>query len=54
MTQYSKSDFMKFAIEEHLKCSEFPRVGAVIAKNGTVLQLNIVLKKRNSCGKSSC
>lgn len=28
---------MKFAVEEHLKCSEFPRVGAVVAKNGKLL-----------------
>ena len=28
---------MKIAIEEHLKCKEFPRVGAVIAKKGVVL-----------------
>lgn len=34
---YSKSDLMKLAIEEHLKCTEFPRVGAVIAKDGLVL-----------------
>ncbi len=34
---YSKSDLMKLAIEEHLKCSEYPRVGAVIAKSGHLL-----------------
>jgi len=28
---------MKIAIEEHLKCTEFPRVGAVVAKDGVVL-----------------
>lgn len=28
---------MKLAIEEHLKCSEYPRVGAVVAKDGKVL-----------------
>ncbi|MBS3796525.1 hypothetical protein [Pseudoalteromonas sp. BDTF-M6] len=28
---------MKLAIEEHLKCSEYPRVGVVIAKSGEVL-----------------
>ena len=28
---------MKLAIEEHLKCSEFPRVGVVISKSGEVL-----------------
>jgi pyrimidine deaminase RibD-like protein len=35
--KYSQKDLMKIAIEEHLKCTEFPRVGAVIAKNGVVL-----------------
>lgn len=34
---YSKYDLMKLAIEEHLKCSEYPRVGAVVAKDGVVL-----------------
>lgn len=34
---YSTTDLMKIAVEEHLKCSEFPRVGAVIAKNGKLL-----------------
>jgi diaminohydroxyphosphoribosylaminopyrimidine deaminase / 5-amino-6-(5-phosphoribosylamino)uracil reductase len=34
---YSNSDLMKTAIEEHLKCSEYPRVGAVVAKDGKVL-----------------
>lgn len=28
---------MKLAIEEHLKCSEYPRVGVVIAKEGVLL-----------------
>ncbi|WP_199322191.1 deaminase [Leptolyngbya sp. FACHB-321] len=28
---------MKIAIEEHLKCTEYPRVGAVIVKDGKVL-----------------
>ena len=28
---------MKIAIEEHLKCTEYPRVGAVIAKEGIIL-----------------
>lgn len=28
---------MKIAIEEHLKCTEYPRVGAVIAKEGLIL-----------------
>lgn len=37
MTTYSNNDLMKIAIEEHLKCSEYPRVGAVIAKNGIIL-----------------
>lgn len=34
---YSSTDLMKIAIEEHLKCSEFPRVGAVVTKGGKVL-----------------
>lgn len=34
---YSNADLMKIAIEEHLKCSEYPRVGAVVAKDGKVL-----------------
>ena len=34
---FSTSDLMKIAIEEHLKCSEYPRVGAVVAKGGKVL-----------------
>lgn len=34
---YSEQDLMKIAIEEHLKCSEYPRVGAVIAKDGKIL-----------------
>jgi diaminohydroxyphosphoribosylaminopyrimidine deaminase/5-amino-6-(5-phosphoribosylamino)uracil reductase len=34
---YSSSDLMKIAIEEHLKCPEYPRVGAVITKSGNVL-----------------
>lgn len=28
---------MKIAIEEHLKCTEYPRVGAVVAKAGRIL-----------------
>ena len=28
---------MKLAIEEHLKCSEYPRVGAIVAKDGKIL-----------------
>lgn len=35
--KYSSTDFMKIAIEEHLKCTEFPRVGAAIAKDGCLL-----------------
>ena len=35
--QYSQTDFMKIAIEEHLKSTEFPRVGVVIAKDGIIL-----------------
>ncbi|SFB58807.1 CMP deaminase [Azotobacter beijerinckii] len=35
--KYSRSDLMKLAIEEHLKCCEFPRVGVVISKSGEVL-----------------
>jgi diaminohydroxyphosphoribosylaminopyrimidine deaminase/5-amino-6-(5-phosphoribosylamino)uracil reductase len=34
---YSSIDLMRIAIEEHLKCNEYPRVGAVIAKDGKVL-----------------
>lgn len=34
---YSNAALMKIAIEEHLKCSEYPRVGAVIAKAGKIL-----------------
>jgi pyrimidine deaminase RibD-like protein len=34
---YSSSDLMRIAIEEHLKCSEYPRVGAVVARDGNVL-----------------
>jgi diaminohydroxyphosphoribosylaminopyrimidine deaminase/5-amino-6-(5-phosphoribosylamino)uracil reductase len=34
---YTKNDLMKLAIEEHLKCTQFPRVGAVVAKDGVVL-----------------
>lgn len=36
-TGYSKKDLMKLAIEEHLNCKEFPRVGAAIAKDGELL-----------------
>ena len=34
---YSDSDLMKITIEEHLKCTEFPRVGVVVAKGGYIL-----------------
>jgi diaminohydroxyphosphoribosylaminopyrimidine deaminase/5-amino-6-(5-phosphoribosylamino)uracil reductase len=34
---YSRKDLMKIAIEEHLKCTEYPRVGAVIAKSRAIL-----------------
>ncbi|EPN5406895.1 deaminase [Vibrio cholerae] len=34
---YSRSDLMKIAIEEHLKCTEFPRVGVAVAKSGKLL-----------------
>lgn len=34
---YSSQDFMKIAIEEHLKCTEYPRVGTVVAKDGQIL-----------------
>jgi diaminohydroxyphosphoribosylaminopyrimidine deaminase/5-amino-6-(5-phosphoribosylamino)uracil reductase len=37
MKKYSQNDLMKLAIEEHLKCTEFPRVGAIVAKNGILL-----------------
>jgi diaminohydroxyphosphoribosylaminopyrimidine deaminase/5-amino-6-(5-phosphoribosylamino)uracil reductase len=37
MKIYSDQDLMKIAIEEHLKCTDFPRVGAVIAKTGIIL-----------------
>jgi pyrimidine deaminase RibD-like protein len=35
--KYSEKDLMKLAVEEHLKCTLFPRVGAVIAKSGVIL-----------------
>lgn len=35
--KYSRNDLMKIAIEEHLKCTEFPRVGAIISKDGILL-----------------
>lgn len=34
---YSRKALMRIAIEEHLKATETPRVGAVIAKDGEVL-----------------
>lgn len=37
MTKYSHTDLMNIAIEEQLKCTEFPRVGVVISKNGVLL-----------------
>lgn len=37
MKRYSNSDLMKIAIEEHLKCTEFPRVGVAISKSGVLL-----------------
>lgn len=36
-TQYSRTDLMKIAIEEHLKSKEYPKVGVVVAKDGKVL-----------------
>jgi len=35
--KYSRTDLMKLAIEEHLQCIEFPRVGTVISKDGILL-----------------
>ncbi len=37
LSKYSKSDLMKLAIKEQLKCDEYPRVGVVVAKSGEVL-----------------
>ncbi len=34
---YSPKDLMKIAIEEHLKCAQYPRVGAVVSKDGEIL-----------------
>jgi pyrimidine deaminase RibD-like protein len=34
---YSSTDLMRIAIEEHLKCSDYPRVGAVVTKDGKIL-----------------
>lgn len=35
--KYSKSDFMKLAIEEHLKSKQYPRVGVVVVKENNLL-----------------
>ena len=35
--KYSNSDLMKIAVEEHLKCTEYPKVGVVVAKDGKIL-----------------
>gem|GEM_PF-786452 len=35
--KYSKSDLMRIAVEEHLKCTEYPKVGVVVAKDGEIL-----------------
>lgn len=35
--RYSNQDLMKIAIEEHLKCAEYPKVGVVVAKDGKIL-----------------
>jgi diaminohydroxyphosphoribosylaminopyrimidine deaminase / 5-amino-6-(5-phosphoribosylamino)uracil reductase len=34
---YSNADLMKIAVEEHLKCTEYPKVGVVVAKEGRIL-----------------
>lgn len=34
---YSNQDLMRIAIEEHLKCAKYPRVGVVVAKDGKIL-----------------
>lgn len=34
---YSDLDLMKIAVEEHLKCTEHPKVGVVVAKDGKIL-----------------
>lgn len=47
MTAYSNKDLMKLAIEEHLKCSEYPRVGAVISKDGRILSTGYRGEKPN-------
>lgn len=45
---YSPHDLMKIAVEEHLKCTEFPRVGAVVAKQGKILSTGF----RGEAGKT--
>ncbi|NOG73466.1 CMP deaminase [Roseicella sp. DB1501] len=35
--KYSNSDLMKFAVKEQLKCTEYPKVGVVVAKYGLIL-----------------
>jgi len=35
--KYSDTDLMKLAIEEHLQSDKYPRVGAIIVKNGEIL-----------------
>jgi diaminohydroxyphosphoribosylaminopyrimidine deaminase/5-amino-6-(5-phosphoribosylamino)uracil reductase len=35
--KYSKNDLMKAAIDEQRKCTDFPKVGAVIVKNGQII-----------------
>lgn len=45
---YSEKDIMKISIEEHLKCTEFPRVGAVVAKDGVVLSTGFRGEKAGS------
>lgn len=37
MKIFSNQDLMMIAIEEHLKCVEYPKVGVVVAKDGKVL-----------------
>lgn len=34
---YTRQCLMKLAIQQHLQCSEYPRVGVVIAKDGQIL-----------------
>lgn len=35
--KHSNSDLMKIAVAEHLKCTEYPKVGVVVAKDGDIL-----------------